>query len=261
MVNRLLDAGWSLEARDAIGNTPLTLAAWNGRLEVAKCLLLWGANIDTQNVGKWAPLHGANGHTDLVQLLLQCGASQEIRNNDGKTAEDYAKNDEIRSVFRKYKKKKEQSQLLQQAIDEKNFDVAVILIFRGASLEGSDTFEKLVDISKNTQIFGHDFDLSTGITYKKIIYIFNNVPRIRQNFENFLILNIEVKEEDTGDTLLHAVAASDNEKLLKFLLNNGASTTQFLQNKKGQIPLEISKHNKYIVELRSRSRSRSGPGR
>ena len=66
--------------------------------------------------------------------------------------------------------------------------------------------------------------------------------------ERIFIQNIEVSEE-SGDTPLHAVAASDNDKALKFLLNNGASSTQFVQNKKGQIPLEISKHNKYMFSI------------
>ena len=40
VVIRLLDAGWSLDARDKLGNTPLILAANGGRLETAECLLL-----------------------------------------------------------------------------------------------------------------------------------------------------------------------------------------------------------------------------
>ena len=42
------------------------------------------------------------GHTEVIKTLLLCGASQEIRNHRGKTAEDEAKNDETRAVFRKF---------------------------------------------------------------------------------------------------------------------------------------------------------------
>ena len=122
---------------DSIWDAPLTQAAGNGHLETAKSLLLRGAKIDTQDNDKDTPLHDASsqGKTDLVQLLHQCGANQEIRDNKGKTAEDDANNDETGEVFSKYREKREQSQneLLQQAIDENNYDVAMILIFRGAS--------------------------------------------------------------------------------------------------------------------------------
>ena len=187
VVTILLDSGSSLEtrisARSDAGWTPLSLAARHGHIETAKCLLLRGAQLDTQSDDKNTPLHRASlmSYTDMVQLLLQCGANQEIRNRDGKTAEDLANNDETRSVFTKYKEKKEQSLLLQQAIDEKNFDVEVILRFRGASFEESDKLEKLVDISKNTKILGDNFDLSSRISYRKILNIFNNVPLIREN--------------------------------------------------------------------------------
>ena len=104
-----------------------------GHLETAKYLLLQGAHINTQIQDKRTPLHRPSniGKTDIVQLLLQCGADQEIRNEWGQTAEELAKNDETRAVFSKYKEKnaKSQNELLQQAIDEKNYDVAIILIF------------------------------------------------------------------------------------------------------------------------------------
>ena len=69
-----------------------------------------------------------------------------------------------------------------------------------------------------------------------------NIPLIREAIENHLISSIEKKEEETGNTPLHAVAGTDNDKVLKFLLNNGASATQFMKNKDGKIPLEISKN-------------------
>ena len=69
-----------------------------------------------------------------------------------------------------------------------------------------------------------------------------------ENIEQHLLLNIEVGDK-SGNTPLHAVAFTDNDKVLKLLLNNGASATQFTKNKKGQIPLEISKHNKYMFRI------------
>ena len=80
VVTRLLDAGWSLEARTGDGRTPLSQAALSGHLETAKCLLDQGAKIDTQDTDMWTPLHVASisGHFKMVETLLKCGANQEI---------------------------------------------------------------------------------------------------------------------------------------------------------------------------------------
>ena len=259
VIAHLLDSGWSLEARTVSGRTPLSRAADAGHLHTAMCLLLLGAQIDSQDDYMETPLHYASqyGNIDLVQLLLQCGANQEIRNDEGITAEDVAKNDLTRAMFSEYKEKKKQSQigLLQQAIDDKNYDVAIIFLFRGVTLEGSDNLEKLIQIIKDVKkeddnfvraLVSHGTELS-GISYRNLLALFN-VASIRENIENHLIQNVEVTD-DSGDTPLHAVAATNNEKLLKLLLNNGASSTQFLQNKRGQIPLEISKNNKYMFRI------------
>ena len=101
VVTLLLDAGWSLEARSG-GFTPLAYAALRGHLETVNCLLLRGADINTQDNYKDTPLHLAsrNGHSEMVKTLLHHGANQEIRNYAGKTAEDDALNDKTRAVFK-----------------------------------------------------------------------------------------------------------------------------------------------------------------
>ena len=56
VVTRLLDSGWSLDARDSNGETPLSYAAGKGHLATANCLLLRGAHIDNQDNNNWTPL-------------------------------------------------------------------------------------------------------------------------------------------------------------------------------------------------------------
>ena len=107
VVTRLLDAGWSVEAKNIGGVTPLRLAAEHGHLETAKCLLLRGARIETQCNDKWTPLHEASryGHASLVKLLLQCGASQEMKKEGiGKQRIIMPKNAKTRAVLKDFNK-------------------------------------------------------------------------------------------------------------------------------------------------------------
>jgi ankyrin repeat protein len=41
----------------------------------------------------------ANGHTEIVKLLLKKGANASLRNTDGKSAADVAANEEIRILL------------------------------------------------------------------------------------------------------------------------------------------------------------------
>ena len=128
VVTRLLDAGWSLEARDVDGRTPLALAALLGNLETVKYLLLRGADMDTRDNNKETPLYRASysGHNEVIRTLLHCGANQQIRNDRGITAEDKAHNDndETRAVFREFSKNglitNIKEELFNQAISEEN---------------------------------------------------------------------------------------------------------------------------------------------
>jgi ankyrin repeat protein len=47
------------------------------------------------------PLHLAaiNGHCEMVNLLLQHGASREKKNEQGNTASDVAKRDDVRAAL------------------------------------------------------------------------------------------------------------------------------------------------------------------
>lgn len=261
VVIRLLDAGWSLEARDNTGFTPLTWAAQWGHLETVQCLLLRGAEMDTQSDNKMTPLHWASigGHTEVTKTLLLCGANQQIRNKDGNTAEDRARNEETRAVFREFQQLMPQTQnsLLQEAINDNHF-VAVILILRGAKLEGGDTFEKLIEISE--EIFDEDFvealvsrgtNLS-GLSYRKIFELFHladahKKTEMKEKIEDYLISKIQIKDE-FGNTPLHSATLYNDDKSLKILLEKNEGM-HFEKNTRGQIPLDIAIGNEKIFRM------------
>ena len=69
------------------GATPLYIAAQEGHLEVVRCLVGQGANVDQDNKDGSTPLYIAahHGHLAVVQLLVENGANVNHANNNGIT--------------------------------------------------------------------------------------------------------------------------------------------------------------------------------
>jgi hypothetical protein len=87
-VRLLLASGARVDCRDELGLTPLHLAAWRGRLELAALLLQKGATVNAvSKPGRITPLHCAAwaGHHQVVALLLQKGGRVDSRDVNGWT--------------------------------------------------------------------------------------------------------------------------------------------------------------------------------
>ena len=105
------------------------------------------------------------GYTGMVKLLLQCGANKKTKNTWGRIAQDEdrrlkkKKYTETEAVFREFNEKglNTKDEFLKQAISEENHDVAIILMFRGVSLDGSDTFKELIQMTKKTRTLDVEF--------------------------------------------------------------------------------------------------------
>ncbi|XP_043469121.1 poly [ADP-ribose] polymerase tankyrase isoform X1 [Leptopilina heterotoma] len=92
VVEFLLLAGASIQARDDGGLHPLHNACSFGHYDVVRLLLEAGANPNTRDNWNYTPLHEAaiKGKIDVCIALLQHGADSNIRNTEGKTALDLA---------------------------------------------------------------------------------------------------------------------------------------------------------------------------
>jgi len=78
-VKLLLERGADIETRDDGGKTPLSSAAFPGRVDVVQVLLDSGADIETRDDGGKTPVSLAAKHerADVVRLLLDCGAHMD----------------------------------------------------------------------------------------------------------------------------------------------------------------------------------------
>jgi hypothetical protein len=77
---------------DAEGTPPLVYASCFGHREVVLSLLNAGAAVDGQDRNQWTALMWAitNRHKDIAKILLDHGASTEIKSSSGRTALDFA---------------------------------------------------------------------------------------------------------------------------------------------------------------------------
>jgi ankyrin repeat protein len=103
VVNLLLDhnAEVNLIAKNVIKVMPLHSAIAGGDFEIAKQIVERGAEINARQAGGFTPLMGAaqNGDAKLVKLLLARGADRAMKSDEGRTALDFAPNDEVKALL------------------------------------------------------------------------------------------------------------------------------------------------------------------
>ena len=94
VVAHLLEKGAQVDAKDANGRTALLYASSGPSSEMVGLLLRHGADVNTQGQAEgFTPLMmaAAEGHIEVVRVLLLNGATAEITDKDGDTAEKFAR--------------------------------------------------------------------------------------------------------------------------------------------------------------------------
>jgi ankyrin repeat protein len=91
-IKQHLAAGTDVNAKDAVGNTPLIVAAGNGYNEIAELLIAEGADVNAKGSIDWTSLHhtAIQGYKEISELLIDNGADVNAKDEDGKTPLDDA---------------------------------------------------------------------------------------------------------------------------------------------------------------------------
>ena len=91
----LLDRGWDLGARNDAGKRPLHHSTEDAYLQMIHFLVRRRAMVDCQDNFNYTPLHYAavEGHATAARLLLSLGADRTIKEMNGETAKDIAKDE------------------------------------------------------------------------------------------------------------------------------------------------------------------------
>ncbi len=234
--NRLAIVEWLLEndyfepnIRDLYGNTPLHMAATAGHTEVAKHLLV-EADADIACINKWnkTALHYASeyGHVEMTDYLLFKGINVMAITKARETAYDLLgkncrgkdkeeKLEEVRNTLLKYVElaKVEHTALnSNHEIGTREFDQAEIKLKRinrilNKHQEWLDSFIEEEVVSKDIGP-----DLIKAAREGRIQWIDDMLAK-----ENVREAASDFKEEETGQTLLHAAVLNDNEDFLAIL--------------------------------------------
>ena len=94
----LVEHGTDVNAQDRDNKTPLHLASYYGKIEIARMLLDHGANVSAKNALGLTPLHKVSGGPyissedsfGVARLLLERCAEVNARDSDGATPLDFA---------------------------------------------------------------------------------------------------------------------------------------------------------------------------
>ena len=107
-------------AQNEHGHIPLYLAARSGFYDLTSILISKDSSINHQQVDGSTALHGAAfyGQTEIVKLLLECGADPVIKNKWNNSPCDEAASIEIKNVFQTYHQDKISK--FQEALASKN---------------------------------------------------------------------------------------------------------------------------------------------
>ncbi|XP_055032458.2 protein phosphatase 1 regulatory subunit 16A [Misgurnus anguillicaudatus] len=204
-VQELLNNGVSPDLFNEDGLTALHQCCIDDFVDVARCLLDAGANVNACDSELWTPLHAAAtcGHTNLVQLLLDAGADLLAANADGNMPYDLCEDDATLELI--------EMVMAEQGITQERID----------ECRRAKEREMLQDLHK---LLASDGDL--GVRDEQGASLLHIAAANGYVSVGELLLENKVSPDDKdvdGWTPLHAAACWGQMQMVELLVANGAS--------------------------------------
>lgn len=106
IIDLLCSKGSDVNAKDELNRTPLFYAAsGRGNIQTVQTLLNFGANVNSADTYGSTALHRVVCYPEnlsILELLIDSGATVNAIDSSGKTPLDYAKDESIIQILRKY---------------------------------------------------------------------------------------------------------------------------------------------------------------
>lgn len=252
-----------VNAQDRDGDTPLHLAAYNGKLDVIEYLISKGANVNAKSKDNWVPLHWAShsGVLGVVKHLVSNGADVNAKNKqDGTPLHLAARMGKLNvveyllgkgaNVDANTTRPLYNGTPLHLAAYHGELDIAKYLIGKGANVNARDRHDctplhraayngklDVVEylISKGTDINAEDKD--------------GNIPLYKATengklsvVEYFISKGADVNAKNKyGWTLLHGAAFQGKFDIVEYLIKKGADIN--VRNKYDSVPLHLAAYS------------------
>ena len=238
----LLEHGASVQVRNKNGQAPLHLASHHGIPAIVGLLLKFDADVDALDNDSMTPLllvsqHPSDDGPKTAQLLLEHGASVQVRNKNGQMP-------------------------LHLALYHGLFSIVALLVESGADVDALDNhaMTPLLLTLQDPYYFSGDRSQITKTTqllleHEASVHVRNKIGRMPLHLAShhrlFSIVALLLKfgaDVDAQDhdsmTPLHLVSqplSGDGPKTAQLLLEHGASVHE--RNENGQMPLHLASHH------------------
>jgi len=267
-INDAIKNGANVNAKNNAGMSTLMWAAEsNTNLEVITALINAGANINAQTQNGFTPLIWAarskNANSEVIIFLLNAGADPSIKNSLGRTAMDYAwENEKLKDTeaFRILQKATSQNtDTVPSAMSNPDFNNSALFYEYGTLQQVNDAIKSGANVNavfvKNSTplmiaaMYNHDSEVvkalvnagadinarnDLGFTSLICAAIYNpNSEMTKVLIEAGSDVNAK---DDTGNTaLMRAIGAKSSLSIIIALINAGTDVN--IQNKRGFTPL------------------------